>query len=100
MGMKAVDAVSGCWAKAAPDDYVFILKSSDSLAPGIVREWARRFQEAEQAHFAKLFAQLLSEPNRRSLILEQAQAMLKYAEALKVADDMEQQGLERYYTDK
>lgn len=34
-----------CYDKAAPDEPLFVLKSTDPLAPAVVEEWARLAQE-------------------------------------------------------
>jgi hypothetical protein len=42
MGTKAEELVpgaTGCLAKAASDEPLFILRAKDALAPGIVRVW-------------------------------------------------------------
>ena len=36
---------NSCLNKAKPDEPIFVLRSTDELAPDIVREWARRYQE-------------------------------------------------------
>jgi hypothetical protein len=35
-----------CYEKAALDEPLFVLRSTDVLAPGIVREWAERARKA------------------------------------------------------
>ena len=42
MAIKREELVSGCIAKAADDEPVFVLRAQDMLAPDIVREWAKR----------------------------------------------------------
>lgn len=44
MAIKSIEAVSGCFAGAADDEPLFVLRAQDLLAAAIVREWA------EQAH--------------------------------------------------
>ena len=31
-----------CLMKAAPDEPIFVLRAQDSLAPGVVRDWASK----------------------------------------------------------
>lgn len=38
-----------CLTSAVDDEPIFVLKSTDELAPGIVREWADRYH-AEKSH--------------------------------------------------
>lgn len=40
MAIKSVELVSGCMAKAADDEPVFVLRAQDVLAPRLVRLWA------------------------------------------------------------
>lgn len=43
MGLKKQELIDGCFAKAADDEPIFVLRGQDKLAPELVREWARRF---------------------------------------------------------
>lgn len=38
---------TSCLNNAADDEPIFVLKSTDELAPDIVREWAQRYQAAK-----------------------------------------------------
>lgn len=40
MARKKVEAVTGCYAKAADDEPLFVLRATDVLAPLVVRTWA------------------------------------------------------------
>lgn len=42
MGTKSNPGEFDCYAKAAPDEPMFVLLPRDPLAPDLVREWARR----------------------------------------------------------
>ena len=42
MAIKREELVSGCIAKAADDEPVFVLRAQDKLAPDLVREWAHQ----------------------------------------------------------
>lgn len=44
MGIKAQELIDGCFAKASLDEPLFVLRGTDSLAPGIVRDWAERYR--------------------------------------------------------
>ncbi len=46
MAIKSIELVSGCIAKAADDEPVFVLRGQDALAGDTVRDWARRALEA------------------------------------------------------
>jgi hypothetical protein len=46
MGTKKQELIDGCFAKAADDEPLFVLRATDEIAPQIVRWWAR---EAELA---------------------------------------------------
>jgi len=39
MGLKRDEAVSGCFAKAADDEPLFVLRATDKLAPAAVAFW-------------------------------------------------------------
>lgn len=41
MGTKAQELESGCFAKAADDEPLFVLRAQDAIAPHIVRTWAQ-----------------------------------------------------------
>lgn len=45
------DEVKGpsCLSNAADDEPIFVLKSTDEVAPGIVREWALRYKLSKQS---------------------------------------------------
>lgn len=45
MATKAESLKSGCLAKAADDEPVFILRAQDRLAPALVRAWASLARE-------------------------------------------------------
>lgn len=38
-----------CLTSAADDEPIFVLRSSDELAPGIVREWAAQYRASKTA---------------------------------------------------
>ena len=40
MATKAEEAKAGCWAKAADDEPVFVLRATDMMAPAAIRAWA------------------------------------------------------------
>ena len=42
MGTKSKPGKFDCYAKAAPDEPVFVLLARDLSAPGTIREWAAR----------------------------------------------------------
>lgn len=41
MSTKADEARAGCFASAADDEPVFVLRAQDMVAPEVVREWVR-----------------------------------------------------------
>jgi hypothetical protein len=45
--LKRDEMEQGCFAKAADDEPVFVLRAQDKLAPDLVREWAVRAAEHE-----------------------------------------------------
>ena len=68
-----------CYAGAAPDEPIFILRATDRIAPKIVRQWAAIFARTKcNAHT------LRGEPDR---LTEKEQR--KFDEALACADAME-----------
>lgn len=46
MAIKAIERKNGCFAKAFEDEVLFVLRAKDLLAPGIVREWAKRAEQS------------------------------------------------------
>lgn len=40
MAIKSAELVSGCFAKAADDEPLFVLRAQDKCAPQHVRDWA------------------------------------------------------------
>lgn len=76
MGTKASEMRDGCFAKAALDEPLFVLRATDRSAPKLVRQWAESFRQ----HHLKVGTQGL----------ELAKAIAKHTEALQVADAMEQ----------
>lgn len=43
MGLKKQELIDGCFAKAGEDEPLFVLRATDTLAPGVIREWARQY---------------------------------------------------------
>lgn len=76
MGIKAQELIDGCFARADLDEPLFVLKSTDILAPAIVREWAERYR---QKHI---------DQGSKGHVL--ADAIHKHTEALDLATQMEQ----------
>jgi hypothetical protein len=48
MGTKENPGRFDCYAAAAPDEPIFILRANDPLAPVIVRFWAELYQDAKR----------------------------------------------------
>ena len=44
MGTKLKPGKFDCYAKAAEDEPIFVLRAKDPLAPDIVRHWAQSYQ--------------------------------------------------------
>lgn len=61
-----------CLTNAADDEPIFVLKSTDELAPELVRTWARRYWDQKGGHGGMSSAQ-----------------RAKYNEAMQLADQME-----------
>ena len=40
MAIKAIEGVSGCYAKALDDEPIFVLLARDPKAPELVRQWS------------------------------------------------------------
>lgn len=72
MGLKKQELIDGCFAKAADDEPIFVLRATDKFAPAIVREWARQFATGQ------FFSLKASD-----------YWMVKYREAIDLADAME-----------
>lgn len=75
MGTKASEMREGCFAKAALDEPLFVLRAQDRSAPKLVRQWAETFRQ----HHLKV----------GTSGHELAKAISKHTEALAVADAME-----------
>lgn len=45
MGLKAQELVDGCFAKAADDEPLFVLRARDVIAPDVVRYWAHEARQ-------------------------------------------------------
>jgi hypothetical protein len=60
MAIKSQERVAGCFAKAAEDEPLFVLRAQDKLAPIVIRLWAElaAFNGAglEKVHEAKRLA--------------------------------------------
>lgn len=78
MGIKSEEMKSGCFAKAALDEPLFVLRAQDKTAPALVRAWAERFRQ----HHVKIGSsgfQLASAINKHTEALQVAEAMEKWA---------------------
>lgn len=75
MAIKSIERATGCWPRAAEDEPLFVLKSTDILAPMIVREWAACYREKH----------IKAGTGGKKL----AAVILKYEEALELANSME-----------
>ncbi len=71
MGTKKHPGTIDCYAAAAPDEPIFILRANDVNAPEAVRQWATLYYQ---------------EKRRQGTWTDQTRA--KYNEALKCATDM------------
>jgi len=48
--IKSMELIGpSCLTNAKDDEPIFVLKSTDELAPGIIREWAHRYFESKMA---------------------------------------------------
>lgn len=75
MGIKAQEMKDGCFAKAAMDEPIFVLRAQDKSSPGIVRAWAEKFRVAH----------VKAGTSGHDL----ARAITKHTSALECADAME-----------
>jgi hypothetical protein len=75
MGIKAEEMNSGCFARAALDEPLFVLRAQDKSAPALVRQWAERFR-ADHVKAGTAGHEL-------------ARAIDKYTDAMEVARSME-----------
>lgn len=76
MGTKASEMRDGCFAKAALDEPLFVLRTQDRSAPKLVRQWAETFRQ----HHLKV----------GTTGHDLARAISKHTEALEAANAMEQ----------
>lgn len=49
MAEKNVERERGCFAAAKEDEPLFVLRSTDELAPAIVRLWAAMYEQQKRA---------------------------------------------------
>jgi len=75
MGTKQQEMKDGCFAKAALDEPLFVLRAQDKAAPALVRKWADDFNKYHT--------------KRGTKGRELAKAILKHTEALEIADAMD-----------
>lgn len=81
MGTKASEMREGCFAKAALDEPLFVLRAQDRSAPKLVRQWAETFRQ----HHLKV----------GTSGHELAQAIVKHTDAMQIAEDMESWALRK-----
>lgn len=87
MATKEQELSHGCFADAAPNEPLFVLRSTDSKAPGLVREWARLYYAEKVAD--RQPPRNASAEELQLFEAEQARRVNKHAEALALADQME-----------
>lgn len=87
MAVKAVERESGCFAKAAEDEVLFVLRAKDPIAPRIVREWAK-------------MAVGLHEKEKIEEALEVAREMEKWTATQRSVDEESGDGRVRRKTEK
>lgn len=75
MAIKAIERINGCFARAEEKEPLFVLKSTDKLAPAVVRAWATAYR---QKHI-----DAGTEGHKLAKVIE------KHTDALDVADEME-----------
>jgi len=75
MGTKSEEMKDGCFAKAALDEPLFVLRAQDKSAPSLVRKWA----EQHRQHHLKI----------GTMGHALARAIDKHTEAMATADAME-----------
>ena len=75
MAIKKVEAISGCFAAAADDEPLFVLRANDVNAPMTVRYWCDRYV-AEKGGVSKMSPKQWSK-------LQEAMALAEAMEAWK-----------------
>lgn len=86
MGIKKQELIDGCFARAADDEPLFVLRAQDMTAPRLVRQWA----EAFRAHHTTLLAKVLDPTLRTGLCQwDNETSKAKYEGAIEVAEQME-----------
>lgn len=88
MALKREELINGCFAAAADDEPLFVLRSTDPRAPNIVREWARQYYGNKIADRLQV-PPALSEDELSAFHTETERRMVKHREALALADKME-----------
>lgn len=75
MGIKHQELIDGCFARAAPDEHIFVLRGTDPSTPEVIRFWAGLYRER------KLTDGVVGH--------ELAKAIKKHTDALEVAKTIE-----------
>lgn len=87
MATKATPGVFDCYAKAAPDEPIFVLRSTDPLAPILVRMWAAA--RSGNNYVGELAAAALVEILTSREAAEAFKDDAKFAEAMNCATEMD-----------
>lgn len=69
--IKSIEREKGCFAKAAEDEPLFVLRAQDFLAPTIVREWIKLARQggcpADKLEEAERLAMRMEEWHNRKM---------------------------------
>lgn len=88
MAIKQVELENGCFGAAKDREPLFVLRSTDARAPGIVREWARLYLANRVRNYPHPGDG--AEPAAvEAWEAEHQRRLSKHAEALMLADKME-----------
>jgi hypothetical protein len=66
-----------CLTNAADDEPIFVLKSTDELAPGIVRQWAQEYW-MQKGGYARMTEKQVAKYQEALLLSEKMEAWLSH----------------------
>lgn len=78
MGIKSKEMVDGCFARAAMDEPLFVLRAQDKSSPALVRAWAAKFRD-QHIKAGTSGHELAKAITKHTGALETADAMEKWA---------------------
>lgn len=75
LGQLVLRQEGGCFAKASPDEPLFILRAQDSIAPHLIRMWAETLERMTEVHLALKWQDRMDERERIYAKINEARAI-------------------------